>query len=119
MPRRKVAKNIELKPWLSGNRDSRDGRFIQIGNSLLLSKTFNKLSGNAIKTYFALCMESGGKPTASLSRASAEKKYGINEATFERSIKALIAAGFIACDFDDNPHKFKANVYRFQMGWKQ
>ena len=76
MARRKAAKSIELKPWLSGNKDCRDGRFIQVGNSLLLSLAFKKLPGNAVKTYLALCMESGGRPTVTLSHAGAAK-YGI------------------------------------------
>ena len=117
MGKHKAAKNVELKPWLSGNKDCRDGRFIQVGNSLLLSETFRKLPGNALKTYLALCMESGGKPTVTLSYAEAAK-YGIDDATFGRAIKQLKKAGLIVCDFEDNPYKYKTNVYRFTTSWK-
>lgn len=60
--RHKAAKNVELRPWLPANKDCRDGRFIQVGNSLLLSDAFKRLKGSEHKTYFSLCMESGGKP---------------------------------------------------------
>ena len=118
MARHKAAKNVALLPWLSGNQDCRDGRFIQVGNSLLLSDTFKKLKGNEYKTYFSLCMEAGGKPTVTLSRSRAEKMYGIDDATFVRSIEALKKKGLISCEFDDNPYKYKANVYRFTTSWK-
>lgn len=117
MGRHKAAKSVELKPWLSGNRECRDGRFIQVGNSLLLSEPFKKLPGNTVKTYLALCMESGGRPTVTLSHAGAAK-YGIDDATFDRAISKLKEAGFISCDFDDNPYRYKANVYRFISNWK-
>ena len=117
MSRHKSAKNVPLKPWLSGLRDCKDGRFIQVGNSLLLCEAFKKLNGNAYKTYFALCMESGGKPTATLSHAQAAK-YGIAAATFDRAISTLKKEGFISCDFEDNPYKYKTNVYRFTYSWK-
>lgn len=118
MGRKKSAPNCDIRPWLSGRRDCREGRYIQVGNSLLLSEAFRKLSGNEHKVYFALCMESGGRPTAALSSAGA-KKYGINESTFRRSIDKLIEKGFISCDFEDNPYKFKTNVYRFRTDWKK
>ena len=111
------AKNRPLKPWLSANKDCKEGRFIQVGNSLLLSKTFNKLNGNTLKTYFALCMESGGEPTAALSHSGAAK-YGIDDATFDRSIKKLKEEGFISCDFENNPYRYKTNIYRFILDWK-
>lgn len=117
MPRHKAAKISPLRPWLSGNKDCRDGRFIQVGNSLLLDDAYNKLDGNVHKTYYALCMESGGKPTVKLSRAGA-RKYGLSPATFARSIKTLKKEGFISCDFEDNPHRYETNVYRFKIGWK-
>ena len=76
----------QMLPWLSVTPDGREKRFIQVGNSFLLSNTFKKLPGNAVKTYFALCMESGGKPTVTLSHAGAAK-YGIDDATFDRAIR--------------------------------
>ena len=82
MSKHKSARNVDIKPWLSGRTDCQEGRFIQVGNSLLLHPYFKALSGNEIKTYFALCMESGGKSTASLSSAGA-KKYGIAETVYE------------------------------------
>ena len=117
MSSHKTAKNVAIRPWLSANKDCRDGRFIQVGNSLLLSDAFKSLDGNAQKTYFALCMESGGKPTAELSRAGA-KKYGLAPATFSRAIRVLMESGFISCSFEENPFRYKTNVYRFVTGCK-
>ena len=118
MPRHKSARNVPLKPWLCANRDCRDGRFIMVGNSLLLSEPFKKLSGNAQKTYFALCMESGGGNTASLSYTAGAAKYGISKNTFGRAIKELLDAGFISCAFEDNPNMYQTNVYRFCLDWR-
>lgn len=115
--RHKAAQNVKILPWLSGRRDCKEGRFLQVGNSLLLSETFGELSGNAVKTYFALCMEAGGKQTVSFPRARAPA-YGISTATFTRAIQELTEAGLISHDFDDNKYRYQANVYRFKVDWK-
>lgn len=118
MSKHKSAKNALIKPWLSGKIDCQEGRFIQVGNSFLLADQVKALSGNELKTYLALSMESGGKPWASLSSTAGAKKYGISESTFRRSIQGLEEKGFISCVFEDNPYRYKTNVYRFTFGWK-
>ena len=63
-----------MRPWLSANVDCKDGRFIQVGNSFLLSKRVQALSAGARITYLCMAMESGGKPTFEFPKAAAEKK---------------------------------------------
>ena len=55
-------------PWLTARSDGKEGRFIQVGNSLLLDKRVQKLSGNALRLYLCMAMESGGR--TALSRLS-------------------------------------------------
>ena len=73
---------------------------------------------SCLKKYFALCMESGGGNTASLSYTAGAAKYGISKNTFGRAIKELLDAGFISCAFEDNPNMYQTNVYRFCLDWR-
>ena len=45
-----------IKPWLSARLDCKEGRFVQVGNSLLLSKEFQALTAGARFLY--LCIQS-------------------------------------------------------------
>ena len=117
MPRKKTAKNVPLSPWLSAHTDCREGRFIQVGNSLLLADAFHNLNSGARFLYLCLAMEAGGKPGVKFSRSTA-KKYGIPTTTFERAIKQLRDAGFIELQEDENMFQYAANVYRFSSRWK-
>lgn len=117
MARRKAAKNITICPWLSGRLDCREGRFVQLGNSLLLSKSFQKLTAGAQILYICLTMEAAGKPAVKFSHGAA-KKYGIAPTTFDRAIKQLCEAGFVEFVEDDNLYQFATNVYRFSNAWK-
>ena len=117
MARKKTAKNVLISPWLSGRLDCKEGRFIQVGNSLLLSEAFQKLTASARLTYFALALEGGGKKTVTFSHGAA-KKYGITPSTYDRTVKQLRDAGFIEVIGDPNLNQFKANEYRFCSRWK-
>ena len=117
MPKHRAAKNVPLKAWLSANADCRDGRFIQIGNSLLLSKSFQSLTASSQLAYLALCMEAGGRSTVKLSHSGA-KKYGLSSTTFDRCMKQLREKGFVDMLEDDNRAQFATNVYRFSSRWK-
>lgn len=126
MPRRKSAKNTALLPWLSAKGDCREGRFIMVGNSLLLSrKDASKREQNAFLTvtpgtrvlYLALCMEAGGKNTVRFSHSAAQK-YGISPTTYDRGIKQLCKAGLIEQVLDDQRSQFATNVFRFTSEWK-
>ena len=50
-----------IKPWLSARLDCKEGRFVQVGNSLLLSKEFQALTAGARFLYLCMTMESAGK----------------------------------------------------------
>lgn len=48
-----------IVPALSAKVDNKEKRFIQVGNSLLLSKQFHALSTGSRFLYFRMAMESG------------------------------------------------------------
>lgn len=115
MPRKKSG-GVML-PWLSARLDNKEGRFIQIGNSFLLSKEVKDLSPGARLMYLAMAMESAGKREFTFSRSTAQK-FGISETTAARYIKELSSSGFIEM-VSCGRFARVANVYRFSMNWKQ
>ncbi len=119
MPRRKAAQHVPIKPWLSAKQDNREGRFIQIGNSLLLSKEFQSLNGTAKHLYFCMAMEAGLYNQVKFTH-SAAKKYGISSTSFERAVKELIEGQYIELVTDGSGYRpqFAPNVYRFVFDWK-
>lgn len=116
MPRKKAAQHANIRPWMSARRDCEEGRFIQVGNSLLLSDAFQALNSSAQVLYLCLAMESGGKQRVRLSRGQA-KKYGIAPATYSRGIKELIDAGFLV--IADDIGRFESNTFLFCTAWKE
>lgn len=126
MGRRKTARHVQIRPWLSARHDCEEGRFIQVGNTLLLSRkdadskeenAFLNLSTGARFLYLCMAMESGGRPCVTFSHGAA-KKYGIASSSFDRAIKSLIDAGFVTLEMDDDLAQFRANTYRFSNTWK-
>ena len=118
MGRRKAAQNCKFLPWLTGKKaGAGSGRFIQVDNSFVLHPAVKSLSGNAVKLYIALTMEAGGKPTVEFSRA-AGNKYGIKSTTFDRASRELIDKGFVELRPEDNPFRYRSNIYRFCERWK-
>ncbi len=116
MARRKAAKNCEILPWLSARADRSEGRFLQIGNSLLLSKAFQNLSAGAQMLYVNMAMESGGRRDFIFPR-SAAKKYGVSPRSLLRYIDELAGAGFIEKASMANLRQ--PNEYRFSFIWKE
>ncbi|MCD7761994.1 MAG: hypothetical protein LUI14_02130 [Lachnospiraceae bacterium] len=114
MPSRKSAKDCQILPWLSAKKDCKEGRFLQIGNSLMLSENFQKLSVGARWVYLALCMESGGKRTVKFPH-SAAKKFGISPRSYDRQIKELLDAKFIE---PATVSKYQGNQFYFSLEWK-
>ena len=116
MGRKKSAVNCILPFWASAKQDCRDGRFIQVGNSLYLSKQFQALKPSAQILYHYMMMESGGRAEFTFPKKTATK-YGLNYATVLKDIKELIAHGFIektCCGrFTRTP-----NEYKFSNLWK-
>ena len=115
MPRKKSG-GVML-PWLPARLDNKEGRFIQIGNSFLLSKEVQDLSPGARLMYLAMAMESAGKREFTFSRSTAQK-FGISETTAARYIKELSSSGFIEM-VSCGRFARVANVYRVSMNWKQ
>ena len=105
-----------IKSWLSARSDGKEGRFIQVGNSLLLSTRFQGLSAGARFLYLCMAMESGGKRDFTFPLSSA-KKYGIAKNSFSRYIKELNDSGFIVVHSMANLRQ--PNEYSFSFAWKE
>lgn len=105
-----------LVPWLSAKADGKEVRFIQVGNSLLLSKQFHKLSTGAQHLYFCMAMESGGHREFIFPQ-SAARKYGISPSSLRRHIRELEKANYITVQSMKNLRL--PNRYHFSLGWKE
>ena len=114
MPSRK--RHAEIKPWLSARPDCKEGRFIQVGNSLLLSKEFSRLSQGARCTYLCMCMESGGR-RAFIFPKSAAKKYGIPHRTLLRHVEELVGKGFLEKTLSGKCTR-EPNRFQFSFRWR-
>lgn len=117
MGRKKTAKSCNILPWLSAKVDCREGRFIQVGNSFLLSAKVHALTPNAKFLYFAMCMEAGGKREVIFTHGAA-RKYGISGTTFDRATKQLIELGFIDKIESEELLQYAPGKYRFSDCWK-
>lgn len=116
MPRRKSAKNCNVLPWLSGRADCKEGRFLQVGNSLFLSKEYQELSAGSKNLYLCMCLESGGRREFTFPLSAATKKYGIPAASFRRYVEELVKAGFIIRHSMANLRQ--PNEFEFSLAWK-
>lgn len=67
-----------IVPALSAKVDNKEKRFIQVGNSLLLSKQFHALSTGSRFLYFCMAMESDGRKNFILSQKDAKMAHGVN-----------------------------------------
>lgn len=108
----------ECKPWLSAKADSKESRFLMVGNSLLFNKHFQGLSSGAKHLYFCISMESAGRIEVEFPHRAA-KKYGIAHTSFDRHIKELQLKGFLEKVGDGNFYQFAPSRYRFRLAWKQ
>ena len=104
-----------LQPWLTARADCREKRFIQVGNSLLLSHRFWRLSAGARYCYLCMAMEAGPRREFCLPK-SAAKKYGIPHSSLCRYIRELEAGGWI--EVRSMKILRKPNEYRFALKWK-
>ena len=114
--RRSKSSKPGLLPWLSARGDGKEKRFIQIGNTLLLSKEFSALGTGAQHLYFCMAMESGGKRRFVFPQ-SAAKKYGITPSSLRRHVKELEEAGFLSVTSLQNLRQ--PNEYEFSLRWKE
>ncbi|MFR8916395.1 MAG: hypothetical protein ACLVGP_02540 [Oscillospiraceae bacterium] len=110
-----------LKPWLTDKApgSKTNGRFIQVGNSLLMNKQFQALSTGAKYLYFCMAMEAGAQNDFAFPKGVAARKYGIATTSFERHRRELESAGFICIlnsPSDSEPKaQFAANRFRFSF----
>lgn len=124
MPRRKAAQKCNILPWLSRRQNNTEGRFLQIGNSMFLSKKdgnraetnpFLCLSAGARWLYQCMALEAGGHRTFEFTRTTAEK-YGICNSSLRRNEAELVKAGFI--QRDSGKLVRQPNRYEFCFDWK-
>ena len=124
MAGKRAAQNAAILPWMSAKGDCKEGRFLQVGNSLLLShrdsdgsdtNAFTQLSVGERYLYLCLAMESGGRREFKFPLKSA-KKYGLSNATFRRHLEVLIDKGFIERTSMKNLRQ--PNKYSFTTSWK-
>lgn len=116
MGRRKHAENCAVPAWASGRIDSREKRFVMLGNSLFFDSSFQTLSAGAKHLYISMCLECGGRRVFTFPHGAA-KKYGIPARSFDRYTAELLAAGFISMTSGKNTRT--ANVFSFEFGWKK
>lgn len=116
MPRHKAAPNCSIPFWMSAKQDCRERRFVQVGNSLLLSPDFQGLSMGARCLYLCAAMEAGGKRNFTFPQ-SAAKKYGVSPRSFRRYIQELVSAGFIDVEASGRWTR-ESNRYLFSMRWR-
>ena len=101
--------------YLSARADSREKRFIQVGDTLLLSERFNHLSAGAQHLYLCMAMEAGGRSEFQFPQ-SAAAKYGIAPASFWRYVRELEEKHFLTVRSYKNLRQ--PNHYQFCMEWK-
>ena len=88
-----------------------------MGNSLLLSKTFQRLGRGAQMLYLAAALESGGKQEIKFTHGTA-RKFGFSATTFDRYLRELFAAGFLEKVEPPDMERYAPLVLKFSNNWK-
>lgn len=115
MARHKAAINCQILPWLSKRADCKEGRFLQIGNSICLSKEFQSLYSGAQITYIFMALEAGTSRKFIFTHTTA-KKYGIASRSFDRYTKELVEKNFLTMSSGKNTRT--PNEFEFSFAWK-
>ncbi len=102
-------------PFYLKDGASAGGRFIQVANSLMLSRRFQALTPNARWMYFCLSMEAGGRKEVTLSH-SAAGKYGITKSGYDSAVRQLKEGGFIR--LVDGLGRLESNRFEFVRDWQ-
>ena len=119
-----------LLPYCTALSDGKEKRFLQLGNTLLLSSAVkgefedggtkrkgSGLSSGAFHLYLCFIMEAGGSWEVEFPRRCA-KKYGFPEATFDRHVKELCEKQFLTRVYTRDRDKWAPARYRFNLEWK-
>lgn len=109
--RRRNARNCTILPWLSARKDNKEGRFLQIGNSMLLNPAYQSLTGTAKHLLLTMALESGGHSTVVYTHGTA-RKYGIPGSSYDRAINDLRAAGMVELLGEPPLPQYKPNCYK-------
>ena len=117
MPRRKAATNCKISPWLSARPDNKERRFIQVGDTFLLSDRVKELNNGAFRLYVCMAMEAGMNTVFTFPASSAKKCGFTSNNGFELAKKELIEAGFIRIKSSGKCTREK-NIYEFCYDWK-
>jgi len=103
-------------PWATGLQNGKcDGRFLQIGNSLLFADQVKQLPGEALRLYMAMMNEAAGHKQFEFTQARA-KQYGMSTTAFHKNVKLLEQRKFIKIDSGWNTRT--PNRYEFIFDWK-
>lgn len=113
MPRKK---KTPFAPWETLANDGIEKRYIRLGNTLLYSPAFLRLSSKAKEIYLYMRIESAGQREFTLPYS----KYTVfsKKDSFLRAREELEKAGFIET-IQHNGNLRKPNVYRFSERWKE
>ena len=112
----RAAQQCRIDHGLSARLDCREGRFIQVGNSLLLEEKWQALTYGQRAMYLCMKMEAGGQTYFQFPRSVA-RKYGFHWATASALIRGLMDARFIRLVYSGKPTR-EPNEYAFIIDWK-
>lgn len=109
-------KKTPFPSWTTKTSNGIERRYIRVGNSLMYSKVYQKLSNSAKVIYSYMLLESNGQRELEFSASSYEGFMSKN--TFLKARNELIEQGFIEIK-QNNANIRKANVYAFSEAWKE
>lgn len=108
-------RNYTFPVWMSAKENLVEIRFIQLGNSLMQHPATMELNHTSYRVLTYMFLESGGKRIFTFPKTK-WKKF-ISPDGFQKAKKQLIKLGFIK-EIENNAHRKKANVYSFNVEWK-
>lgn len=106
---------VAVLPWMTARADCKERRFLQVGNTLLLSKKFQALRPGARMLYLSMAMESGGRRGFQFP-LSAARKYGLPSTSLRRYVRELTEEGFLTVQSNRNLRA--PNLYAFTSHWQ-